>query len=82
MPQKILPSPSRWQQAVRNLLGHPSLHALGLSFRERLALVVARQLSHEDMLATLTEQFIVRCPPAHIRSDNGADLLVIPDNFL
>ena len=38
--------------------------------RECLALVVARQLRHEDVLAALAELFIDRGPPAHIRSDN------------
>ena len=37
---------------------------------EYLALVVARQLHHEDVLAALAELFIDRGPPAHIRSDN------------
>ncbi|MBM7405234.1 transposase InsO family protein [Sphingomonas sp. JUb134] len=38
--------------------------------RECLALVVARRLRHEDVLAALAELFIERGPPAHIRSDN------------
>ena len=38
--------------------------------RECLALVVSRQLRHEDVLAALAELFIERGPPAHIRSDN------------
>jgi transposase InsO family protein len=33
--------------------------------RECLALVVARQLRHEDVLAALAELFIERGPPAH-----------------
>src|SRR3546814_437302 len=43
--------------------------------RECLALIVARQLRHEDVLAALAELFIVRGPPAHIRSDNGAEFI-------
>jgi transposase-like protein len=39
--------------------------------RECLALIVARQLKHEDVLAALADLFISRGPPAHIRSDNG-----------
>ena len=42
---------------------------------ECLALIVARQLKHEDVLAALAELFIARGPPAHIRSDNGAELI-------
>ena len=38
--------------------------------RECLALIVARQLKHEDLLAALADLFISRGPPAHIRSDN------------
>ncbi len=34
-----------------------------------LALTVARQLKHEDVLAVLADLFIARGPPAHIRSD-------------
>jgi putative transposase len=43
--------------------------------RECLALVVARQLRHEDVLAALAELFIDRGPPAHIRSDNGSEFI-------
>jgi putative transposase len=38
--------------------------------RECLALIIARQLKHEDVLAALADLFIARGPPAHIRSDN------------
>ena len=40
--------------------------------RECLALIVARQLKHEDVLAALADLFIARGPPANIRSDNGS----------
>lgn len=40
-----------------------------------LALIVARQLEHEDVLAALVDLFIARGPPAHIRSDNGAEFI-------
>ncbi len=40
--------------------------------RECLALIVARQLRHEDALAALADLFVLRGPPAHIRSDNGS----------
>ena len=43
--------------------------------RECLALVVARQLKHEDVLAALADLFVTRGPPAHIRSDNGAEFI-------
>ncbi len=43
--------------------------------RQCLALMVARQLRHEDVLAALAELFIDREPPAHIRSDNGSEFI-------
>ena len=43
--------------------------------RECLALVVACQLKHDDVLAALAELFIDRGPPAHIRSDNVAEFI-------
>ena len=43
--------------------------------RECLALIIARQLNHEDVLAALAELFIERGPPAHIRSDNGSEFI-------
>ncbi|WP_310106425.1 IS3 family transposase [Sphingomonas sp. BE138] len=43
--------------------------------RECLALVVSRQLRHEDVLAALADLFIERGPPAHIRSDNGREFI-------
>ena len=43
--------------------------------RECLALIVARRLKHEDVLAALADLFIERGPPAHIRSDNGSEFI-------
>ena len=43
--------------------------------RECLALGVARQLRHEDVLAALADLFIARGPPANIRSDNGSKFI-------
>ncbi|WP_153006847.1 IS3 family transposase [Sphingomonas sanguinis] len=43
--------------------------------RECLALVVSRQLRHEDVLAALADLFVERGPPAHIRSDNGSEFI-------
>ena len=43
--------------------------------RECLALIVSRQLRHEDVLAALADLFIERGPPAHIRSDNGSEFI-------
>ncbi len=41
--------------------------------RECLAIVVARKLTADDVQATLTELFIMRGCPAHLRSDNGPE---------
>lgn len=43
--------------------------------RECLALIVARQLKHDDVLAALADLFVSRGPPAHIRSDNGSEFI-------
>ena len=42
--------------------------------RECLAIVVARRLTEDDVLATLTTLFVARGVPAHLRSDNGPEL--------
>ncbi len=39
--------------------------------RECLAMVVARSLTADDVLATLTDLLLTRGCPAHLRSDNG-----------
>jgi len=41
--------------------------------RECLAIVVARRLTADDVLATLTRLFAERGPPDHIRSDDGSE---------
>jgi len=43
--------------------------------RACLALVVARELRHEDVLSALTDLLIDRGPPAHIRSANGSECI-------
>ena len=41
--------------------------------RECLAIVVARKLTADDVLATLTDLFITRGCPGHLRSDTGPE---------
>jgi transposase InsO family protein len=41
--------------------------------RECLAIVVARRLTSDDVLQALTDLFVERGPPEHIRSDNGGE---------
>lgn len=53
----------------------PILTLIDEASRECLALVVSRQLRHEDVLAALAELFIDRGPPAHITSDNGSEFI-------
>ncbi len=43
--------------------------------RECLAIVVARRLTSDDVLQALTDLFIERGPPDHIRSDNGGEFM-------
>jgi len=42
-------------------------------YREYLAARVGRRFTHQDVLSVLTELFIQRGVPVHIRSDNGAE---------
>ena len=41
--------------------------------RKCLAIIVARRLNSDDVLAALTELFVAHGPPAFIRSDNGGE---------
>ena len=41
--------------------------------RKCLAIIVARRLNSDDVLAALTELFVAYGPPAFIRSDNGGE---------
>lgn len=41
--------------------------------RECLAIEVARHLRSDDVVHRLTELFVERGPPDHIRSDKGAE---------
>ena len=41
--------------------------------RECLAIDVARNLTSEDVLERLSDLFVRRAVPEHIRSDNGSD---------
>jgi transposase InsO family protein len=43
--------------------------------RESLAIVVAPRQSSDDVLAALTELFVARGPPEHIRSDQGPEFV-------
>ena len=42
--------------------------------RECLAIVVARRLTSDDVLKVLTDLFVERGRPSHIRPDNGGEL--------
>ncbi len=46
--------------------------------RECLAIDVARRLTSEDVLERLSDLFIRRGIPAHIRSDNGSEFTAGP----
>jgi transposase InsO family protein len=45
--------------------------------RECLAIVVARRLTSDDVLAALTALFVERGPPEHIRSDQGPEFIAM-----
>lgn len=52
-----------------------SLTIIDEASRECLALIVSRQLRHENVLAALADLFIERLPLAHIRSDDGSEFI-------
>jgi transposase InsO family protein len=43
--------------------------------RECLAIVVARRLTSDDVLQVVTDLFVERGPPGHIRCDNGPEFV-------
>ena len=43
--------------------------------RECMAITVARKLASDEVLATLTDLFVERGPPEHIRSDQGPEFI-------
>ena len=43
--------------------------------REALAIRVARRLNSNDLIDVLSDLFILRGVPAHIRSDNGPEFI-------
>ncbi len=45
--------------------------------RRCLAIVVARKLNSQDVLACLAELFVAHGPPGHIRSDNGPEFTAL-----
>ena len=49
------------------------LNVIDEYYREYLAARVGRRFTHQDVLSVLTELFIQRGVPVHIRSDNGAE---------
>ena len=49
------------------------LNVIDEYFRECLTSRAARRFAHQDVLSVLTELFIQRGVPVHIRSDNGAE---------
>ena len=59
-------------QSNRTVEGRPlkMLTVIDEFSRQCLAIIVARRLNADDVLATLTELFVKHGPPAFIRSDN------------
>lgn len=51
------------------------LTVIGEYTRECLAIMVARRLTSDDVLQTLTELFVERGSPEHLRSDNGPEFV-------
>ena len=43
--------------------------------REALAIRVTQRLNSNDVIDVLSDVFILRVPPAHVRSDNGPEFI-------
>jgi transposase InsO family protein len=61
------------QDRTHNGIPFRILNVIDEYSRECLAVRVARRLTHKDVLEVLTELFIQRGVPVHIRSDNGSE---------
>lgn len=61
------------QDRTHNGVPYRILNVIDEYTRECLAVKVARRLTHKDVLVVLTDLFLERGVPVHIRSDNGSE---------
>ncbi len=61
------------QDRTHNGVPYRILNVIDEYSRECLAVKVARRLTHKDVLQVLTDLFLERGVPVHIRSDNGSE---------
>jgi len=61
------------QDRTHNGVPYRILNIIDEYTRECLAVKVARSLTHKDVLEVLTDLFLERGVPVHIRSDNGSE---------
>jgi len=61
------------QDRTHNGVPYRILNVIDEYTRECLAVKVARNLTHKDVLEVLTDLFLERGVPVHIRSDNGSE---------
>ena len=61
------------QDRTHNGVPYRILNVIDEYTRECLAVKVARRLTHKDVLEVLTDLFLERGVPVHIRSDNGSE---------
>ena len=61
------------QDRTHNGVPYRVLNVIDEFTRECLAVKVARNLTHRDVLEVLTDLFLERGVPVHIRSDNGSE---------
>jgi transposase InsO family protein len=61
------------QDRTHNGVPYRILNVIDEYTRECLAVKVARRLTHKDVLEMLTDLFLERGVPVHIRSDNGSE---------
>ena len=62
-------------QAPKGILLKHALNVVDEFTRESLAIRVARKLNSTDVIDVLSDLFILRGVPGHIRSDNGSEFI-------
>ena len=64
------------QDRTHNGVAFRILNVIDEYTRECLVAKAARRLTHKDVLEVLTDLFLERGVPVHIRSDNGSEFIV------
>jgi len=67
--------PTILSRIARRTGGYRTLNIIDEYTREALMIRVDRKLNSTDVLDALADLFILRGPPAYIRSDNGPEFI-------